>query len=213
MPAPVLSRRGETLEHIRLIIGSQEQIAQGTAAQCPEMAPDPVAGGPENHLAVLTEAAGPGPRFGGQTNRADRDCQITHHGILDHVRPSGGATAPVAPGLIVRVEPASVRQAAHDGSVPATAVTTPLGSCGRRSLSTAVNRPERIELRLEAGLLPVISAHVRIHARERREVRGAGYRQPFEVQAQPCAETALTAGTSNFSTLLSEPRVSHRFDF
>jgi hypothetical protein len=40
---------------------------------------------------------------------------------------------------------------------------------------------------------------------ERREVGGAGHRQPIEVQAQPCAEAALTAGTPNFSTLLSEP--------
>jgi len=37
--------------------------------------------------------------------------------------------------------------------------------------------------------------------RERREVGGAGYSQPFETQAQPRAEIALTAGTPNFSTL------------
>jgi len=36
---------------------------------------------------------------------------------------------------------------------------------------------------------------------DRREVGGAGYGQPFEAQAQPCAEVALTTGTPNFSTL------------
>jgi hypothetical protein len=213
MSTPVLSRYGEALECIRLIITSQEQIAQGAAAHCLKVAPDSVAGGLDNNSAVLTKLVWLDPRFGGQTNRADRDGQIAYLDILDHVGPSGGSTAPIPPGLAVRVKPASVGQAAHDSSVPATAVTAPLGSCGRRSLSTVVNRPEEIELRLEADLLPVVNAHVSIPAGERREGRGAGCRQPFEVQAQPCAETALTGGTPSFSMLLSKPRGSHGFDF
>jgi len=212
MSTPALSRRDEALECIRLIISTQEQIAQGATASCLEVAPDPVVGELDNPSAALTEPARPGSRFGEQTNRADRDSQIAYLDILDHVRPSGGATAPIPPGLIVRVKPASIGQAAHDGAVPATAVTALIGACGRHSLSTVVSKPERADLHLETGFFPVISAHVGIPARECQDDAETGYRQIVDFQVQPCAEAVPTADSPGFSMLLPKPRGSCRFD-